>query len=320
MTEAVGSLDYRLLRWSDIPSYLTVVLQGVGKLERATGLDRSAEKMVRSLSRRSFWTLLRLFQLIGRPVAQIFVTVDGNRVVGTGTLLRLRKTAYVAGMATEAEYRGRGIASHLLSLLQQDAARRHQEWLVLDVDSDNETAIGVYRRAGYREAARFTWYVRTGVPPNTSPLPPGTRPATEAELEEVTPRLNEARTPDYRAALPSTPRRLAHNEVLANAFRSRKKTWILRTLSGSPLVLRASFAPDREVPMGVYFPLGGPTPPTPEEAAAVLDRGTEWLRPQAPTTCLAVVPEPTGVMGAALELLGFQGVASSMTMVRSSSA
>jgi ribosomal protein S18 acetylase RimI-like enzyme len=319
MTEAAGPLEYRLLRRSETPSYLTVVLQGVGKLERATGLDRSAEKMVRSLSRWSFWTFLRFFQLIGRPIAQIFVAVDGTRVVGTGTLLRLRNAAYVAGMATETEYRGRGIASHILTLLKQEAARRHQEWLVLDVDSDNETAIRVYRRAGYREAARFTWYLRTGDPPTTSPLPPGTRPATKSELEEVTPRLDEARTPDYRAALPSTPKRLSHNEVLASGFRSRKRTWILRTIGGSPLVLRVSYAPDREAPMGVYLPLGGPTPPTSEEAAAALDRGTEWLRPQAPTTCLAVVPEPTGVMGAELERLGFKGVASSMTMVRSSS-
>jgi ribosomal protein S18 acetylase RimI-like enzyme len=320
MTEAANSLEYRLLRWSDIPSYLSVVLQAVGKLERSTGLDRSAEKMVRSLSRRSLWTLLRFSQLIGRPVAQIFVAVDESRVVSTGTLLRIRNAAYVAGIATDAAYRGRGIASQVLTLLQKDAARRQQEWLVLDVESENETAIRVYRRAGYREAARFTWYLRTGVPPTTSPLPPGARPAKGSELDEVMPRLDAARSAEYRTALSSTRRRISHNEILAGGFRSRRETWILRTLSGSPLVLRVSYAPDREAPMGVYYPLSGPTPPTLEEAAAVLDRGSEWLRPQAPKTCLAVVPEPTGTLGAALEGLGFASVASSVTMVRSSSA
>jgi ribosomal protein S18 acetylase RimI-like enzyme len=319
MTEVAGSLEYRLLRRSDVPSYLTVVLQGIGKLERSTGLDRGAEKMVRSLSRRSIWTVLRLSQLLGRSFARIFVAVDGNRVVGTGTLLRLPNAAYVAGMATDAGYRGRGIASQVLTLLQKDAARRHQEWLVLDVDSDNDTAIRVYRRAGYREAARFTWYVRTGVPPTLTPLPPRTRPATREELNEIAPKLDEGRAADYRAALPSTRRRLSHNEVLSGSFRSRKQTWVLWTLSGPPLALRVSCAHSREAPMAVYLPLVGSTPPTLEEATALLDRGTEWLRPQAPATCLAVVAEPTGAVGVALERLGFKGVASSMTMVRSSS-
>lgn len=318
MTETAGPLEYRLLRRRDIPSFLTVVLQGIGKLERSTGLDRSAEKMVRSLSRRSVWTLLRFFQLIGRPFAQIFVTVDGNRVVGTGTLLRLPHAAYVAGMATELEYRGRGIASQILVLLQKEAVRREEGWLILDVDSDNDTAIRVYRRAGYREVAQFRWYLRTGIPPTTAPVPPGTRPATRAELKEVAPRLDEGRVADYRAALPATPRRLSHNEVLASSFRSRRRTWIHETATGSPLVLRAGFAPDP--PMGVYFPLTGSTPPTPEEVVTLFDPATEWLRPHAPATCLAVVPEPAGAVGVALERLGFTSVASSMTMVRSSSA
>ncbi len=319
MAVTEGPLEYRLLRRSDVPSYIDLVLPTVGKLERATGLDRAAESMIRSLSRRSIWTVLRFLQLIGRPFATVHVVVRGSRVVGTGTLLSLPKAGYVAAMATDPEFRGRGIASRILTLLQNDAARHHRDWLVLDVDSDNDTAIRVYRRAGYREVGKFTWYLRSGLPPSTAPAPPRTPPATKAQLQEVAPSLEEGRVAEYRAALPATPQRLTHMEtLLVSGRRVRRETWVRRSVSGAPLVIRAGFAP--EPPMGVYYPLTGPTTPTPEEVAALFDPATEWLRPQAPAKCLAVVPEPTGAVGVALERLGFTAVASSTAMIRSSSA
>lgn len=319
MTATEGSLEYRLLRRSDVPSYIDLVLPTIGKLERATGLDRGAESMIRSLSRRSIWSVLKLLQWIGRPIVTVHVAAHGNRIVGTGTLLPLPKAGYVAAMATDPEFRGRGVASRILTLLQNDAARRHRDWLVLDVDSDNDTAIRVYRRAGYREVAKFTWYLRTGLPPTTAPVPAGTPPATKAQLQEVAPSLEEGRGPEYRAALPATPRRLTHMETLfVSGRRVRRETWVRRSVSGVPLVIRAGYSP--EPPMGVYYPLTGATPPTPEEVASLFDPATEWLRPQAPATCLAVVPEPAGAMGVALERLGFAPVASSTAMIRPTSA
>ena len=241
MTEAVGSLDYRLLRWSDIPSYLTVVLQGVGKLERATGLDRSAEKMVRSLSRRSILDappILPADRPPRRPDLRHGRRKPGRRDRDPAPAAedRLRRRDGDRGRVPRPRDRlphpfpppagcgapAPGVAGPGRRQRQRNGHR------------------GLPSRRVSRGGPVHLVRAHGSAPDHTSPLPPGARPATKAELEEVTPRLNEARTPDYRAALPSTPRRLAHNEVLANAFRSRKKTWILRTLSGSPLVLRAS--------------------------------------------------------------------------------
>ncbi len=204
MAETKEPFEYRLLRRPDVPSYIDLVLLTVGKLERSTGLDRNAESMIRSLSRRSVWAVLRFLQLIGRPFVTTYVAADGNRIVGTGTLLSLPNAGYVAAMATAPEFRGRGVASRILTLLHKEAARRHRDWLVLDVDSDNDTAIRVYRRAGYREVARFAWYLRTGLPPTTAPVAPGTPPATKAQLKAVAPSLDAGRAAEY----PGSPSRV----------------------------------------------------------------------------------------------------------------
>jgi hypothetical protein len=87
MTETAEPWEYRLLRRSDVPSYLKVVLLGIGNLERATGLDRSADSMVRLLSRRSTWVLLGFLNLFGRSPVEVYVAADRQQVAGTGTLI-----------------------------------------------------------------------------------------------------------------------------------------------------------------------------------------------------------------------------------------
>jgi GNAT superfamily N-acetyltransferase len=300
-----------------VPEFLKVVFLGIGHLERATGLDQSADATFRLLSRRSTWLLLGLLALFGRSPVEVYVATDGRRIAGTGTLLVLRKAGYVAGMVTGPEYRGQGVATRILELLRKAAVRRHREWLVLDTESDNETALRVYRRAGYREAAQFAWYVRTGLPPTTT----GTaavkaRPASASELKAVAVTLDEGRTPDFRAALPTTPKMLSHAEVLATGRRVRKSGWIRRGNRGALIVLRACHSP--EAKMGIYCPITGAIAPTSEDVAGLFDLATEWLRPRNPERSIAVVAEPTGALGVALESLGFARVAMSTTMIRPS--
>jgi len=314
MTDATNPLVFRQLRRADLPTFSQVIHLGIGKLERSTGLDEGAEAMFQMLSRWSIWFLLEFSQLIGRPFVRIWVALDGKRVVGTGTLLMLSKAGYVAGMATSPEFRGRGIASRILGLQQAETARRHRDWLVLDVESENDTAIRVYRRAGYREVTRFTWFTRMGVPPTLTPPSPETRAASKAELKELAPKLDASRGAGFCTALPADPRMLSHNELLVRGTRARHRTWVRPTSGGSPSAVRAYYTPRTQ--MGVYFPMTGPAEPTPEELAALFDPATEWLRPQAPTRCLAVVSEPVGAVGAALERMGFSAVVSSTTMVR----
>lgn len=310
-------MEFRFLRRSDVPGYLKVVLLGMGTLEHATGLDRTSGAMVRRLSRRSTWFLLGVLRLVGRSPVDIMVGVDGDRIAGTGMLVQLPSCSYVAGMVTDPDYRGRGVASRILGILRERAVRRHRAWLLLDVDGDNALAIEVYRRAGYREAGRLAWYARSGVSP-TSPAGAQARPATKREVEAVLPTLDAARVADYRAALPATTRMLSHAELLISGRGVRWETWVRRFPSGSSLAVRAGFSP--EASLGIYCPMAGPVPPLPEEVAGLFDPGTEWLRSFEPASCMAVVAEPVGAIGPSLESLGFSRVGSTVTMLRQSRA
>jgi ribosomal-protein-alanine N-acetyltransferase len=317
MTESSGPWKYRRLRHSDVPEFLKVVFLGIGNFERVTGLDRSADATIRQLSRRSVWLLLGFLTLIGRSPVEVYVATDGHRVAGTGTLLVLSKAGYVAGMVTGPEYRSQGVASRILEVLREAAARRHRDWLVLDTESDNETALRVYRRAGYREAARFAWYVRTGLPPaevGTALVRP--RPARKSELKAVAATLDAGRPPEFRAALPSRPGLLSHSELLATGRGVRKSSWIRRGVGGALIVLSACYVPGSN--LGMYCPVTGAASPTSEDVAGLFDAATEWFRPRNPERCLAVVAEPTGSLGATLESLGFARVGASTTMIRPS--
>ena len=189
------SLIFRELRRADLPTFTTVMRLGIGKLERSTGLDQNAEAMVTVMSRWSIWFLLWLSRLIGRPFVRVYIAVDGPRVVGTGTVFMLSRAGYVGGMATEVEYPRCGIASRILDLLQAEAARRGRDWLVLDVESENDTAIRVYQRAGYRAVGRFAWFTRPGLlrPSPRSRREPG--PHRNGSSRKSSPSSTRAATP-----------------------------------------------------------------------------------------------------------------------------
>lgn len=307
------SFQVRHLRRADLPTFWKVLALAVGNLERSTGLDEGAEAMFGQLSRRSVWALLWLSELVGRPFVEIFVAADANRVVATGTLLMLRQAGYVAGIATEAEFRGRGLASRILAAQRDATVHRHRAWLVLDVESENETAIRVYRRAGYHDAAKFTFFTRTGLPPSSGPGATETRLATSAELEEAARQLDASRPSEYREALPATARVLSHSELLVRGVRATPRTWVRPSPGGGLDVLRAYYAP--RIQTAAYFPMPGRPDPSPEEVARLLDPATEWFRTFAPKRCLAVAPAPAGSLGAGLERAGFAAVASMTTML-----
>ena len=315
MTDATRPLEFRTLRRADVPAYLPVILLGVGNLERSTGLDRGSESTLRMLSRRSVWWILAFLRAVGRPAVDIFVAADGERLVGTGTILWLPSAGYVAGMATRPEYRGRGIASRILALQRAAVARRGKAWIALDVESENSVAVRVYERAGYREAARFSWFARPGLPGDGA-LTPEVAPATRAEVAEVIGGLDAARSPEYRAALPASARMLSHIQILVSGRRVQHRTWVVSTASGSPFVVRA--ACDVNAQLGAYFLLPGRSVPTSEEVERALTPATAWLRGLAPTRSFAVVPEPVGQVGPALEKFGFRFAVASLTMVRPS--
>ncbi len=311
MADALGSIRFRPVRHADLPAYGKLLLIAVGQLERATGLDQGGDSLAVALARWPVWIAVQFLRLLGRSFLEVYVAADGSRLVGTGAILLLPRCGYVVGVATEPDYRRRGIASRHLELLARATRRGNRDWVALDVESENETARRVYRRAGYRDVARFTWFRRPGLPTTASRTVSPKPPASKHELEEFLPRLDARHAPEYRSALPATVRLLTHNEVIIAGGRLERCTWIDREAGGAPVAVRAYFAPATQ--MGVLFPLttGAET----EVLSTLLDRGTEWLRPKRPVSSLAVAPAGDEPLAGALGRLGFAAVVESTTMV-----
>jgi len=314
MSDQSASFEIRPLRHSDFPRYRPVVLLAAGELERSTGIDARAEATIDLLNRRSIWFLLGLTRLFGRPIVDTLVATTGNDIQGTGTILWFPKSAYVAGVATKPEWRGRGVASAILGRLEALARRRRREWMLLDVESGNEPAVRVYQKSGYRVTDTFTWLASTGLPPARPVTADGARRVGASEWPELTALLDASRPADYRAAFPARKRVLHHNEVMVHGGRTESATWWRRTDAGAAVVVRAYFVPGAR--MGAFFPMSTLPEPRAEEFSGILAAAVDWVRSRNPQRCLAVAPEPRGGIAASLEQLGFTGGISSAVMVR----
>jgi len=306
------------MRPGDYPSYREVVVLAIGKLERSTGIDASAEATIDLLSRRSIWFLLGMLRWFRRPIVDVVVAAEGPRVVSTATILWLPQTAYVAGVATRPEWRGHGIASRILGDLAGRAHRRRRPWIALDVESENTAAISVYRKAGYHELGTFAWFTRLGPPPNPSPVPPEVGAVGRSGFAGLTSRLDASRPAEYRSAFPATDRVLTHNEHLVRGGRAQHRTWRKEVRGGGVAAVRAYHLPGSR--MGAYFPLSTLPEPPAEEFEGPIDAATEWLRTLGPARLLAAAPEPRGGAAEALERRGFSAVVASTVMVRRTSA
>jgi ribosomal protein S18 acetylase RimI-like enzyme len=313
-SNAPGPLVYRPIRRSDSAQYIDLLLRSMGEFEQVTGLGVGAESAIRSLFRLPVWWTVKLLNAVGRPAVHVIVAASDRTIAGTGMILWTRSVAYVAGMATRPEFRGRGIASQVLALLGLQALRHGRAWLALDVESENETAIRVYLKAGYREIAEFSWFTRTGLPPASGSDPGGTRPMARSDRKSVAAALDAARPPAYRAAFPASPHLLDHNEFTMRTPRIQHRAWVKRATNGTPCVARAFFSP-RTKWGTVLLRTGTPEPPA-EDLTALLDAAVTWLAPFGPEHCLAPAADPPGAVTAALERAGFSRAARTKTMIR----
>ncbi|WP_305906489.1 GNAT family N-acetyltransferase/peptidase C39 family protein [Methylomarinum sp. Ch1-1] len=99
----------------------------------------------------------RNFQwMLEKAHADIIVAEMAEDIIGYGLLLYRRGTslARLYSLAILPEHRGGGLASSLLSELEQCARLHDCVYLRLEVRPDNERAIALYRRLGYRQFSR----------------------------------------------------------------------------------------------------------------------------------------------------------------------
>ena len=107
---------------------------------------------------RTFWS--ELGQLDTR---HYLVALDGEAVVGYAGLCDYPDEAWVQTMAVAPAAQGHGLGARLLGALLEEAARRRQRTVRLEVRADNAAAQRLYQRHGFvRESLRRGYYQPSG--------------------------------------------------------------------------------------------------------------------------------------------------------------
>ncbi len=107
---------------------------------------------------RLFWS--ELGQLDTRHYV---VALEGERVVGYAGLCDYPDEAFVQTMAVAPSAQGRGLGARLLVALLEEAERRGQRTVSLEVRSDNAPAQRLYERHGFTRTGVRRGYYAGGV-------------------------------------------------------------------------------------------------------------------------------------------------------------
>jgi ribosomal-protein-alanine N-acetyltransferase len=110
------------------------------------------------------WTARTYWSELGQlDTRHYLVAVEDAAVVGYAGLCDYPDEAFVQTLAVAADMQGRGVGSALLTALLDEAARRRQSRVSLEVRADNDRAIGLYERFGFRRAGvRRGYYQPSG--------------------------------------------------------------------------------------------------------------------------------------------------------------
>ena len=98
-----------------------------------------------------------LLQLLSEGKTTAYGLFLNNHLVSAAyTWIEMENVAVIGGVLTKPEFRRRGFATAVVSVLTEDLVKRGKI-ASLYVREDNTTAINVYRRIGYKEYWRRLW-------------------------------------------------------------------------------------------------------------------------------------------------------------------
>lgn len=110
------------------------------------------------------WTARTWWSELGQTGTRHYVVaLDGDRLVGYGGLCDYPDEAWVQTMAVAPDAQGRGVGARLLTALLDEAGRRRQRVVSLEVRADNDRAERLYARHGFaRTGVRRGYYQPSG--------------------------------------------------------------------------------------------------------------------------------------------------------------
>jgi len=110
------------------------------------------------------WTAQTYWSELGQlETRHYLVATDAGRVVGYAGLCDYQDEAFVQTIAVATAAQGKGVGRLLLQALLDEAARRRQTRVLLEVRADNVRAITLYERFGFRRSGiRRGYYTPSG--------------------------------------------------------------------------------------------------------------------------------------------------------------
>lgn len=137
VTDAAAT-TYRSMRWWDIERLMP--------LESALFGDES-------------WTAAMLWSELAQDDTRWYVVAEAaGEIVGYTGLCAYRGEAYVQTIGVAGRAQGTGVGSRLLTLLLEEAVRRGEDVVTLEVRADNERAQTLYRHFGFLPVGRRRGY------------------------------------------------------------------------------------------------------------------------------------------------------------------
>jgi ribosomal-protein-alanine N-acetyltransferase len=117
----------------------------------------------RALFGEQHWTARTFWSELGQlDTRHYVVALDGRDVVGYAGLCDYPDEAWVQTMAVAPARQGEGMGARLLQLLLDEAARRRQPAVSLEVRAGNHTARGLYERYGFVRTGLRRGYYQPG--------------------------------------------------------------------------------------------------------------------------------------------------------------
>ena len=110
------------------------------------------------------WTARMYWSELAQLDTRLYlVAVEGEQVVGYAGLCDYPDEAFVQTIAVASPHQRRGLGAGLLQALLDEAERRGQRRVLLEVRADNNRAIALYERFGFqRTGVRRDYYKPSG--------------------------------------------------------------------------------------------------------------------------------------------------------------
>ena len=121
---------------------------------------------VQAVDRRCFpmpWQAVAYVTELSNRAAAYFVARKGGNIVGYGGVWVVGEEAHITTLAVDALYRRRRIGERLVLALMEEAVIKGANHCTLEVREGNRSALALYRKFGFRDAAlRKSYYTDNG--------------------------------------------------------------------------------------------------------------------------------------------------------------